>query len=243
LGLFYPLHENYGTFYTSVDQGAPVLHDAAHRRGYTAALLGKDLAPCEHLLTVAVAHPVGKDPAPVRLGFLLVAGEAGSTRALAPRGNTDLAAAARRTFAPVPASAWQWSGPWGGEVKTTGPTADLDTRFPPERDDAAANWKRCRGEDPVVDFAGLTGRSDRGVCYARATIRRDKAGPSLLALRIDYFGKLWLNGDLVRTLSRGHGHPNTPILVPVTLRAGDNDLLIKVHSGSRGNRFSLFVAH
>jgi hypothetical protein len=242
VGLFYPLHKSYGTFYTSLDGGPPRLHDAAHRSGYTSSLLGKDLPACEHILTIAVAHPVGKPPAPVRLGYLLVAGETGSSRKLAPQGETDLAAAARRTFRPVPAAAWQWSGPYGGAEKTTGPTADLRTAFPPEAVRPGGAWKPCEGERAVVDFAALTGRSDRGVCYARAALRQAEAGPALLALRIDYFGKLWVNGELVRTIAGGHGHPNTPMLIPVRLRAGQNALLLKVHSGSRGNRFSLFVS-
>jgi lysophospholipase L1-like esterase len=242
IGLFFALEkDSYGSFYVNVDGDEPRLVDTSVRGGYTYIVLGQDLSPQEHLLRLAVANPIGKDSAPVKLGYLLAAGESGCEKTLAPQGRFNPGAVATRTFAPIPAKDWEWSGPYGGAEKTVDPTADLHTAFPPEIADRAGDWKPLEGAKPVVDFAKLTGRSDRGVCYARMTLQREQAEEVMLALRIDYFGKLWVNGELVRTIDGGHGHPNTPMLIPVKLRAGANAVLIKVHSGSLGNQFAMAV--
>ena len=63
----------------------------------------------------------------------------------------------------------------------------------------------------------------------------------MLALKTDYFGKLWINGKLVKIIDGAHGNPNSPMLIPVMLKAGNNDVMIKVHSGSAGNFVELAV--
>ena len=174
---------------------------------------------------------------------------------MAPQGNIDPATSALVEFVPIPVVDWEWCGTFGGAEKTVGPTADLQTVFAPEAALVSGtgptpldkveqpDWRRGSGEGAVFDFSRLTqaGWNDRGVCYARTTVHRTAAGSACLALRVDYFAKVWVNGALVRTVAEGHGHPNTPILIPVELKAGDNTILVKIHSGSRGNRFSLFI--
>ncbi len=61
------------------------------------------------------------------------------------------------------------------------------------------------------------------------------------ALRIDYWGKVWINGKLVLSVDNGHGSPYNPIFFDAKLEKGKNEILIKVHSGSMGNNFSLKV--
>ncbi len=80
-----------------------------------------------------------------------------------------------------------------------------------------------------------------GVCYARTTIRREKPETIRLAWQLDYFGKIWLNGRLVKTVDGGHGCPKMPLLIPVELKAGDNLIFLKIHSGSRGNNFAVHL--
>ena len=250
IGLFYALDPGYGTFYVNLDGGAPQVVDCSVRGGYTYSLLGQDLAVGEHLVTVAVARPLGNKPGPVKLGYLMVAGEAGAPRRVVPQGSIDPAVSAVREFVPIPASDWEWVGPLGGTEKTVGPTVDLQTAFWPENHltttalppvGASGVWKRATGTDATVDLATLTGWSDRGVCYARTTLVRQTPARVFLALRVDYFAKVWVNGALAQTVDSGHGHPATPILIPVDLKTGANRIDVKVHSGSRGNRFSLFV--
>ncbi len=245
IGLFYALDPKFGPFYVSLDGGPARLVDCSLRGGYDYTLLGQDLTPGEHVVTLVVAKPIGKPTGgPVKLGYLMTAGETGSGLNLTPQGQTDPGVLATSDFHPIPASVWEWIGPYGGTEKTIGPTADLQTVFPPETATPVADthrWQQGAGTDAGLDLGALTGWSDRGVCYARTTLRREAADRAMLALRIDYFGKIWLNGTLIRTIE-GHGNVNLPILIPVDLRAGDNTLLVKIHSGSRGNRFALYLA-
>lgn len=254
IGLFYALDPAYGAFYASVDGRAPTLIDCSLREGYDYSILGRDLPPCEHRISLIVAQPIGRPAGgSVKLGYLLVGGGTASSMNLAPQGATDLASLSPRVFKPVPASDWEWIGPYGGAEKTVGPTADLETVFPPEaqlsKDAKAATasldkhtWARVTvGKEAPVDLAALTGWSDRGVCYARTTVSREKAGSLRLAWQLDYFGKLWINGHLVKVVDGGHGSPKMPMLIPVELQAGDNTILVKIHSGSLGNCSSIFL--
>ena len=240
VGLYFAMgKDTYGSFYVNIDGNEPRLVDCSTRGGYSYTLLGKDLTPEEHVVRLAVAKPLSRDSGPVKIGYLLVAGETEAKLTLAPQGSFRPVAVAKRAFNAIPARAWQWSGPYGGSEKTTGPTADLHTVFPAETNQPDVEWKALEGDDPKINFGTLTGRTDRGVCYARTTLQHDTGGNLLLALRIDYFGKLWLNGELIKVIDSTHGNPNAPMLIPVTLKAGDNEIVVKVHSGSAGNFLAL----
>lgn len=253
IGLLYPLDKSYGAFDVNVDGGPPQWIECNYRDGYDYTILASDLPACEHVVRLAVTRaPEVTDPGPVKLGYLLIAGESQSTRDLAPQGDQDPGKYAGPAFEPIAAERWEWIGPFGGDQKTTGnPTPDLHTVFPPEAEVAPGvapvepaeprQWKRVTGPGERVNLAELTGWSDRGVCYARTTIHRDQAGPVTLGLRLDYFAKVWVNGKLVRTIDAGHGSPRTMVMVPVDLRQGDNAVLVKVHSGSLGNSLSMFL--
>ena len=111
-----------------------------------------------------------------------------------------------------------------GREKTTGPTSDLHTIFPAERGRGKAKWQSLKSSNPKTNLEKLTGRSDRGICYVRTTVQHTAGGKILPALKIDYFGKLWINGKLVKTIDDVHGNPNSPMLIPVTLKAVNNDV-------------------
>lgn len=245
IGLYYALDSKAGGLcYASIDGNTPSVIDTSSRMGYTYSILGNDLQSCEHVLRLAVAKPLDKPAGNVDIGYVLVAGQTHSLRKIAPQKPLNLASLAARTFDPIAASRWQWAGPFGGtELTGAGPTSDFDKTFIPETQPDQADWENGQGDDAKVDFAKLTGWSDRGVCYARSTIHRSQAGKVMLALRLDYFAKVFVNGKLAYTIDRSkhHGGPNKPILIPVQLQAGDNPIMIKLNSGSRGNMFALFV--
>lgn len=242
VGLYFALEKDtYGSFYVNINGNKPRLIDCSIRNGYTYTLLGTDLSPQEHIVRLAVAKPLDKESGPVKIGYLLVAGETEAKPTLAPQGPFNPADVATRTFTAIPAHAWQWCGPYGGNERTTGPTADLDTIFSAESGEPDVAWKAVEGDAAKIDFGALTGRTDRGVCYTRTTVQHATGGNVLLALKIDYFGKLWVNNKLVKVIDSTHGNPNAPILIPVTLKAGDNDIFVKVHSGSAGNFLALAV--
>ena len=57
-------------------------------------------------------------------------------------------------------------------------------------------------------------------------------------MTLDYFGKIWLNGKLLKVFDSMHGGVREPVMIPVVLKKGENELLLKVHAGSAGNEFS-----
>ena len=65
-----------------------------------------------------------------------------------------------------------------------------------------------------------------------------------MALKLDYFAKIWINGQLIHTIDRsklGGIAPTLPFLLPVDLKAGENEILIKVHAGSNGSMFGMYL--
>ncbi|MBC2602650.1 hypothetical protein [Puniceicoccus vermicola] len=67
-------------------------------------------------------------------------------------------------------------------------------------------------------------------------------GPVFLAIQVDYYAKMWVNGDLVADIDGGHGSPKGYIYVPVTLEPGENQVFVKVAAGSKGHKFALAVS-
>lgn len=246
IGLLYPLdNKTAGTFYASLDGQTPILMDQAFRSGYSYRIFGNDLAACDHTLKIAVANPIDRDAGTVMLGYLLVAGHTHSTRELVPHQPVNLSEIAARMFTPIAAKSWRWTGSYGGNKETSASyTTDFDTVFEPEISTEPVQWKACEQAGEIVNFAQLTGNKDRGVCYARTHLQSDTDQESMIALKLDYFAKLWLNGKLIHTIDRsryGGMGPTMPILLPVSLKAGDNQLVIKVHAGSGGNMFGMYV--
>ena len=243
VGLFYAMDGDYGRFYASADGGVPAYVDCHHRGGYEYRLLNIDMAPQEHLVTVVL--PQDSLNAPVKLGYLLVAGETGASRTLAKQGTFTPALLRKFVFETIPARSWEWVGPFGGKEQTRAVTLDLETVFAAEPEGAnekpSLEWKRLTGDSPVVDFAKQSGINDRGVNYARTSMHSDSDQQIWLRWTLDYFGKLWVNGKLVKTVSEKHAGPLDPIFVSVPLRAGQNDLVVKIHSGSKGNQFSMGI--
>lgn len=254
VGLLYGLDKTYGEFLVSVDGTFPTEVNCHFRNGYEYRVLGMDLEPQEHLLTIAL--PRDRPAAPVKLGYLLLSGETGARRDLTIQGEFTTERMSTRVSDPIPASAWEWIGPFGSKERTHAGSLDLDTPFIPEppegwqegspdehpetlRKVGMPSWQRLSGEGEEIDFARLTGLRDRGVCYARTRIMSAHDQRLYIRWALDYFGKLWVNGTLVKTVSEAHGSPWRPLYIPVFLHMGENDILVKIQSGSQGNWFSM----
>lgn len=93
-------------------------------------------------------------------------------------------------------------------------------------------WRPLADETPVVDFASLTGLNDRGVCYAATKIKSPGQRKVLARLIADYYCQIWVNGSADNALP----------FFPVELRGDDNEVLVKLAAGVRGNRFSLSLS-
>ena len=103
---------------------------------------------------------------------------------------------------------------------------------------SGAVWKKLSGEEEFVDLFRRTGQKNRGVNYVRTTIHCETERHVTLGVTLDYFGKVWLNGKLLKVFDSMHGGVREPVMIPVVLKKGENELLLKVHAGSAGNEFS-----
>lgn len=225
VGLLFPLDpEKFGRFFVSVDGGTPDEVRANNRRGYT-MWCRSGLEPGEHIATIFVPA-TGK---PIHLGSLLVAG---SSRTAAPGRKPPVKSAFRVIRNVIPLDRLEWAGPYGLELGSD-PNA-IGIPFPPETADGAAEWKPLSGDGETVDLAALTGHGDRGVSYIKTAIESPCERDVTLGVGLDYFGRLWVNGEVAATYEGGYG-PLAALLRTVRLREGRNEILLKVVSGTLGN--------
>jgi len=100
-------------------------------------------------------------------------------------------------------------------------------------------WKTPTNDGSYVDFAALSGTSLGSIHYARLFLKSLKPRVITLFYSFDYWGKIWLNGELVQDLKAQSGGAPIPFLFrkDIALREGSNELLFKVASGSAGNGF------
>ena len=236
VGILFPMDaQSFGTFYVSVDGDFPDEVNAHSRDGY--GTWGRwCLEPGEHIATVFA--PAGGPG--IQLGALMTAG---SSRPAAPGRIPPRKAAFRVEKKAIPLDRIEWSGPYGTEYICDTPfhTDALHLQFPPEsKDGAEVEWKRLEGDGGRVDLAALTGYSDRGVSYIRTTLESKGETTVHLGIGLDYFGKLWVNGELVASFEGGYG-PYALLRRTVALRDGPNELMLKVHSGSQGNGCELCI--
>lgn len=193
LGLFYILDRTAGSFRASVD-GRTFAHvNCDIRNGYGYQLFGKELGPRLHKLLI---RPLSDQP--VKLGYLLVAGDTAAAAGLAPQGPVNDELLANFKWTPVPASGWQWAGL--SAARPSPGRARIFRRGSPPKQRKRPSGKRFLRPKAKPSISGkLTGRHDRGVCYARTTLK-SKGGKILLGVKADYFVKLWINGKLAVTL-------------------------------------------
>lgn len=227
-----------GTLLASVDGGLPIEVPGHLRGGGEAMVLARDLPPGEHVLTLAVA---AHRPGPVRIGYILAAG--GGDAPAPPQGAWDAQRLAALRLLPVPGDAFRIAGPVGGFTPDVDDPAKL-LDAPPLPVDAAAYRAdtvpgpdgpvavRRGASDPRLTFA--TTAPWRGTAVAVARFRAEHDGELLLGWAADYFGSIRLNGVEVRRFASGHGGPQVHTLFPIRVRAGWNDLMVTVLSGSRG---------
>lgn len=130
-------------------------------------------------------------------------------------------------FPPVPSSRnWQIS-----PIVTA---ASFDEAFdkpaPGEPGQPEAAWKPFNFE-PGKDHANLIGK-DSAFVYVRGILSAPKNGPVTLGVSSDDGVKVWLNGKEIHSHKIGRGITQGIDPVKADLRAGDNDLVVKVVNGT-----------
>jgi beta-galactosidase len=150
---------------------------------------------------------------------------------------------------------WYVLGPFAADAKKK-PAGVLDTEYPGEKaaiaGDTNPNLTYTRADGKALDFrttvqadksdfmnlAATLKAGENSVAYATCTVNRDKAGAAVLRLGVDYWMKVWVNGELVYRMDHGHGSPKpNRHLVKAHLKAGENVITLKVLAGGKGFGF------
>lgn len=142
--------------------------------------------------------------------------------------------------------------PWKviGPFKTENIESALETEFPPEKEiDFAKSYPGVR--DPIRwnDQAGyVDGKSHvfvqylhgvHGAYFFHRKIRASAAGMLDIAWRADDLSRVWLNGKEIARQSKKAAVGDPPLRMTLNLKAGENELLVKVvnHQGECRFRF------
>ncbi|MGE9290304.1 MAG: GDSL-type esterase/lipase family protein [Puniceicoccales bacterium] len=243
VGLFVAMDRSYGSFYASVDGGVPEHIFTNTRGGYLHRVLAQDLAAQEHELTIVL--PEESDPAlkmngSVNLGYLLIAGEEGAGERRSEMGPFSPKVIQELNFEKIVMDGWEWSGPCRLETEAPDALPFLDVAFPAETNPAEVEWMSVDWQGGGnLDLATLAGSTAPSIVYLRGKVFREQGGPVLLAVQVDYFAKIWINGELVANIDAGHGSPSSFVYVPAILNPGENQLTVKVGAGSQGHWVAL----
>ena len=76
-----------------------------------------------------------------------------------------------------------------------------------------------------------------GYSFARRNFRSDRAKTVYAAVGVDWWAEVYVNGRRVMPVSSGW----KPKVFPLELRAGDNDVLVVTHGGSRQHWFTFYT--
>lgn len=132
---------------------------------------------------------------------------------------------------------WLVAGPYATENKSGHDM--LDDPFPPENPaDAKVEWRTQprtadKGDFWHVDLLNSGGRDDSAM-YLRTYVRSPDARPAMLELGSDDGVKVWLNGAVIHSNRILRGCEPAQDKVAVELRAGWNEIMLKVTNGNGG---------
>jgi HEAT repeat protein len=128
---------------------------------------------------------------------------------------------------------WQAAGPYREDGKNF--IALHDIAFAPEKPAQAdsVTWQEARADDQGrLDLRKVFGRDSHQVtCYVRCLVKVPETQAAVLFLGSDDGAKVWCNGALVGEKNVPRSYTVDEDKMPLTLRAGDNMLLIKVGQG------------
>ncbi len=116
----------------------------------------------------------------------------------------------------------------------------IDTSQKYDGIDGQINWQKSK-DDMLNGYISLGDKIDWGAAYAFATVTSPEEREVLLKFDSDDQGKVWLNGKEVFTNTEAHSATIDRYTVPVTLRSGENSLLVKVCEEKEGWGFYLRI--
>ncbi|MCB1127205.1 MAG: HEAT repeat domain-containing protein, partial [Verrucomicrobiae bacterium] len=127
---------------------------------------------------------------------------------------------------------WLVCGPYR-QTGAVGALTVFNIAFGPEKPGAEVKWYAGPVGDSVPLAAFFPGQ-DNCVAYLKAVITAPGATDALLLMGSDDGLKVWLNGAVVHSNNIDRGQVVDQDMAPIKLRAGDNELLMKVTQGGGG---------
>ncbi|HNS21970.1 MAG TPA: C25 family cysteine peptidase [Sedimentisphaerales bacterium] len=100
-------------------------------------------------------------------------------------------------------------------------------------------WTAYSASGGYVDFESQTDSKDYGACYAFASVTAETACSCQMWMGYDDGAKVWLNGNVVIDDNRYGGYTPDRTKVNVSLKKGQNRLLVKVTQWTGDHGFSL----
>ena len=116
----------------------------------------------------------------------------------------------------------------------------IDTSQKYDGIDGRISWQKSE-DDMLNGYISLGDNVDWGVTYAFATVTSPDEREVLLKFDSDDQGKVWLNSEEVFTNTEAHSAIIDRYTVPVTLKPGENSILVKICEEMQGWGFYLRV--
>ena len=127
---------------------------------------------------------------------------------------------------------WLVCGPYRREG-VVGADAVFELAFGPEQDNEEVVWYSLPEAD-FVDLAAHFPGQDHCLAYLRAQVIAPEESDALLLLGSDDGIQAWLNGEMVFANNVDRGMTVDQDVVPIRLRQGTNQLLLKITQGGGG---------
>lgn len=101
--------------------------------------------------------------------------------------------------------------------------------------DSSYTWRFVRAdngiiENGIIDLSKTLGNSDFASAYAYATLKMPEEIDCIFGVGSDDAVKIWINGELVHNNWTARGLNLDNDLVPVKLKKGNNDILLKIQN-------------
>lgn len=157
-------------------------------------------------------------------------------------------------------STWKVLGPF--PANTSNGRDAINTAFPGQADaisgaenpnltytispNTVLDWRRTVNADHngFVDLSKASGgKDDNVVAYVTKGISSTVAQSATLRIGVDYWMEVWLNGISLLRVDANHQKRENEFILPVSLKAGENILTIKVASGKGGFGFWANMAY
>ena len=152
-------------------------------------------------------------------------------------------------FQDIRAGAWRVAGPFLFSGMTDGAAAVEELVFPPEPgspldrgESGEPRWQALTGNDDYIDFHAHSRTLLGSLHYARARVKSSHPQTVRLVFGMDYWIKIWVNGQVVLGCLHPEGAPSKgQFQVEVPFIQGVNEIVVKVAAGSTGNGFWMAV--